>query len=224
MSNKGMSTFNAFYVRKQATGDSIRAAITSLYPKAEIQVLPEFIGAILYDIEPLEQKLKDLSATFGTDVIWVLFQTTAESFLFHYWRSGEQLRALCSNEGVWDQVEGQAEPWEAEEFWSEEVFEGALECAETGAERLRLRRLWQERVIRQGQTEPSVSCDSAVHAVMEHYGLSSDDAPQQTGSGVSGDDKPKARGVSGCLFVLLLIIAVLVFAVIGVVTVIIRIL
>src|SRR6185503_2065429 len=118
-----MSTYNAFYVRKQAVDDATRAEILSLYPKAQIQLLSDFIGAILSreDIEPPEQKLAELSAKLATDVIWVTFQTTAESFIFHHWRSGEQLRALwygCASEGTWDRAEGQAEPWETEEFWS----------------------------------------------------------------------------------------------------------
>ncbi len=156
-----MSTFNAFYVRKQAGDDAIREAILSLYPRAHIQVLPDFIGAVLSrnSVEPPEQKLADLSAKFATEVIWVTYQTTAESFIFHHWQAGAQLRALwygCAHEGTWDRAEGQPEPWEAEEFWGEEALASTLEC---------------EGIIRKGQTEPSVSSEDAVHAVMDYYGL-----------------------------------------------------
>lgn len=162
-----MSTYNAFYVRKQAAEDSTRAEILSLYPKAQIQVSPDFIGAILSRdcIEPPEKKLAELSAKLATDVIWVTYQTTAESFIFHHWRSGEQLRGLwygCAHEGTWERAEGQAEPWETEEFWSEEALESSLECAESDSARRKLERLWKEKIIRKGQTEPIVSSEDAV--------------------------------------------------------------
>lgn len=171
-----MSTFNAFYVRKQAREDAAREAMLSLYPKAHIQVLPDFIGAVLprNNVEPPEKKLAELSTRFATEVIWVTYQTTAGSFIFHHWRAGEQLRALwygCANEGTWDRAEGQPEPWEAEEFWSDDALASAVECAESDSERRKFERLWQERIIRKGQTEPSVSSEDAVHTVMEHYAL-----------------------------------------------------
>src|SRR4026207_2141695 len=98
-----MSTYNAFYVRKQVADDVTRAAMLSLFPDAKIEVTPHFIGAVLSRgaIEPPEPALADLSAKLGTDVIWVTFQTTAESFIFHHWRAGLQLRALwygCARE------------------------------------------------------------------------------------------------------------------------------
>jgi hypothetical protein len=220
-----MSTYNAFYVRRQGSDDATRGAIAGLYPKAKVQMLPEFVGAILSrnDMEPPEQKLKELSASLRTDVIWVTFQTTAESFIFHHWREGEQLRVLwygCAEEGVWGRAEGQVEPWEADEFWSEEPLEAALECAETESEQGKLRRLWKDRVIRKGQTDPSVSSEDAVLAVMEHYGLFNDDAPLSQSSSTQSNKKGKSKSGYGCLVVLLLIVAFVVFAIIGVVAVI----
>lgn len=66
-----MSTYNAFYVRKQAADDVTRAAIVSLYPKARIETSADFVGAVLTrgDSEPAEQRLLELSAKLGTDVI-----------------------------------------------------------------------------------------------------------------------------------------------------------
>ena len=124
-------TYNAIYIRKQAADDAMREAILSLYPKAKFEIPPDFIGAVLSrnDIKPPEMKLADLSSKFATDVIWVTCQTTAESFIFHHWRTGKQLRALwygCACEGTWERVEGEAEPWEAEEFWSQDALESSL--------------------------------------------------------------------------------------------------
>jgi hypothetical protein len=215
-----MGTFNAFYVRKLAAEDATRTAILSLYPEARIQKLPDFFGAILSDddTEPPEQRLAELSAKIATDVIWLGYQTTAVSFIFHHWRAGEQLRALwygCASEGTWDRVEGQAEPWEAEEFWSKDGLEAALEYAEGEAESRKLRRLWKERVIHKGQSQPAAGSDDSVRAVMEHYNLFSDEAPLPPKSGAKEEKKDY-----GCLYVLLFIVVVFIFAIIGVVTVI----
>src|SRR5262245_14571771 len=135
-----MSTFNAFYIRKKAADKETRAAILSLYPKADVQTSDDFIGGVLSsdDIEPPEQKLSALSAKLATDVFWVSYQTTAGSFIYHHWLDGKHLRALmygCMKEGRWERVEGKAEEWEQECFWDEESLEMNLEDAKTEAER-----------------------------------------------------------------------------------------
>lgn len=221
-----MSTFNAFYVRRQASDDAIKAAIVSLYPTAGIQILPEFIGAIPSrdDLSPPEQKLKELSASLKTDVIWVTFQTTAGSFIFHRWEAGEQVRALwyaCANEGTWDRVNGNAEPWEAKEFWSRVALEGLLKSVETEAERQNLKQLWKDKIIRQGQNEPEVNCEDVVRAVMEYYNLFSDGKPATAHPvAVTAGGKNKPEKEYGCLYFLLVVLALIVFALIGVSTVI----
>ena len=203
-----MSTYNAFYVRKQAADDVTRAAIVSLYPKASIETSADFVGAVLSrdDVKPPEQRLAELSAKLGTDVIWVTFQTTAESFIFHHWRAGTQLRVLwygCAHEGTWERVEGEAEPWERDTFWDEESLECLLECAETDSERERLQRLWKGGVLVKGQTEPTVSSEDAVQDVMAHYGLYADEETQQSqppASSAASSPTPPQSGFWSRLF------------------------
>ncbi len=196
-----MSTYNAFFVRKRATDDATREAIVSLYPKARIEVTDNFIGGVLSDddFEPPE-RLLELSAMLETDVIWVMYQSTAESFIYHHWRAGKELRALwygCADEGTWNRVEGEEEPWERDAFW----HDGAAGS------------------LKKGQTEPMVSSVDAVHAVLEHYGLFT---AHEVGSSQSSPP-PEQAGVLkwrlGCLMALLLIVTVLVFAIIGVVSI-----
>src|SRR5437899_10120392 len=117
-----MSTFNAFYARKKAADKVTRSAMLSLYPNAVIETFDDFVGGALSDndLVPPESKLSALSAKLATDVIWVTYQTTAESFMYHHWQNGAHLRGLeygCAKEGRWDRVEGQAEEWKKECFW-----------------------------------------------------------------------------------------------------------
>jgi hypothetical protein len=196
-----MSTLNAFYLRKRATEEATRAAIVSLYPNARIEVTKDFIGGVLSDdaVELPEQALSELSAKLETDVIWVTYQTTAESFIYHHWRAGKQLRALwygCANEGTWERVEGRAEPWERDAFWDDEAS-GSL---------------------KKGQTEPMVSSEDAVHAVMEHYGLFTEESARVYQSSSPSDSRAKPLRRYGCLLILVFLAAVVVFAIIGVVS------
>jgi len=175
-----MSTYNAFYVRKKAADNVTRAAILSLYPKARIETSTDFMGGVLSsnDLEPPEQKLSALSAKLATDVIWVTYQTTAGSFMYHHWQNGSHLRALaygCIAEGRWDRVEGQAEEWEKEHFWDDESLEMNLEEAKSDAERKKLKKLWSDGVLIKGSELPIAGDDTAVEAVMEHYGLFAED-------------------------------------------------
>lgn len=196
-----MSTFNAFYVRKHAADEAIRASILSLYPKARIEVTADFIGGILSsdDVEPPEHALSEVSAKLGTDVIWVTYQTTAESFIFHHWRAGSQLRALwygCASEGTWERVEGEAEQWEREAFWDDETS-GSL---------------------KKGQSEPAVSCEDAVHAAMEHYGLFPEEATPAYQSSPPSEQTARPKRKFGCLLLLLSIVAAFVLAIVGVIS------
>lgn len=213
-----MSTYNAFYVKKQGDGEAARAAILQLFPDAMIVLPGEYMGGVLSvdDSDVPEQELADVSAKQETDIIWVTYQTTAESFIFHHWRNGSKLRSLwygCTNEGTWDRVEGEAEPWEAEEFWSDDALEGAIECAESDADRKKLEALWKDKILSKGQTDPTIGSQSAVHAVMVHYGLFEDEAAQSIREASGQVNPPRRKKKGGCILFLLLFIAFWIFVV-----------
>src|SRR5207302_10005083 len=97
---------------------------------------------------PSENELADLRALsreFDTDVLWLGFSSVSDSFRFHHWRSGRQLRALAfgwfGEQGLWELAEGDPEPWEREALFDPHVLaiwsEGAGE-----AEVAELRRVW----------------------------------------------------------------------------------
>ncbi len=171
-----MSTFNAFYIRKKAADKETRAAILSINPKASIQTFDDFIGGILStdEWEAPEKKLSALSRKLETDIVWVTYQTTAGSFIYHHWHSGAHLRALmygCLKEGRWDRVEGQAEEWEEEQFWDKESLKMCLKEAGSEAARKKLKQMWDDRVLIKGSELPVAGDDTAVQAIMEYYGF-----------------------------------------------------
>lgn len=215
-----MSTFNGLYIHSQPSEEEARAAILGLYPEARIEV-GEFVSGILSrdEMEPPEQALKEISAKLNTDVIWITFQTTAESFIFHHWGSGTQMRALwygCANEGTWERVEGKAEPWEAEAFWSEDALESMLECVESSAEQKRIKQLWKVRVIRKGQSEPSVSSEDAAQAAMEYYGLLDEEVSPAPSISAEEAAKDQRRRNWGCVWIIVVLVALAVAVVLRV--------
>lgn len=175
-----MATFVAFYIRKTATEPDPQAAILQLYPSAEIEQLPEFVGGFLTpdDYQAPEQNLCALSGRLATDIVWVTYQTAAESFIYHHWHNGHVVRSLvygCDEEGLWEKVEGQAEPWEEQAFWSDADLEAALDWEEDHAIKQTLRNHWATKIIREGESIPSISSMDAVSAAMAHFGLFSAD-------------------------------------------------
>ncbi|KAF0177420.1 MAG: Uncharacterized protein FD161_2507 [Limisphaerales bacterium] len=199
-----MGTFLAFYIHRGEKDAAVMEAVRTLYPKVVFEQVPNFIAAALSgDDFPLpEQKLADLSVASATDVIGLAYQGAAGSFMFHHWRGGVQLRCLwygCEEEGCWDRVEGQAEPWEQAYFWSPEALKNALLYEEDQGRRQQMERFWKDATLVKGETMPSICAEDTVHAVMEHYRLfgeepvaPQDNPPSAVAPPVEAAAKPKS--------------------------------
>jgi len=126
---------------------------------------------------PSEKELADLvalSREFDTDVLWLGFSSVSDSFRFHHWQSGQEVRALAfvwsKEQGVWELAEGEPEPWERSAFflprtlaiWSEEADE---------AEAKEMRRVWAAAEVRAGGVIPPIDARESARAVAEYYGL-----------------------------------------------------
>lgn len=171
-----MSAFNAFYIRKKATDKVTRAAILSLYPKAHVRSFDDFMGGVLSseEWEAPEKKLLALSAKLQTDIFWVTYQNTVGSFIYHHWQCGTHLRTLmygCLKEFKWDRVEGQAEPWEEEQFWDKESLKMCLKEEKSETKRKKIQKMWSDGVLIKGSELPVAGDDTAVDAIMDYYGF-----------------------------------------------------
>lgn len=170
-----MGTFNGFYVRGRNA--SATAAIQRVFPNAEIESSAEFLGVRMgeEDFVPPEPDLGRLSAALKTDVIWLGFQSAVDAFQFHLWRDGNHVRALVygffEEERTWERVEGTAEPWEREIFFSQEELNRSLRFANGDAHREELRRIWREAEISTGKIEPSLDSRDCAHTIARYYQL-----------------------------------------------------
>lgn len=167
-----MGTLNAIYVRAtRSQSELLRMA----YPRARTERGREFyvVEQPRTEFNPPEDELAGLSARLDTDVLWVSFQSAADAFRFHHWRAGKHLRALIyayEEQGVWERVEGEPEPWEHEAFFSSWQLESALADA-SKKEAASLRRVWRDATLVVGQTVPFIAGREAAQAVAEYYHL-----------------------------------------------------
>lgn len=167
-----MGTLNAIYVR--ATGQRA-VALREEYPTAYTEPGLEFCAVEPPQTAwtPPEAELAALSARVGTDVLWLSFQSGSDSFQFHHWKSGQHVRALvfgCVEQGLWERVEGEPEPWERGALFDPAGLRRWREGADP-VEAAELERIWHHAEIAIGRTVPSIDARESARAVAEFYRL-----------------------------------------------------
>jgi hypothetical protein len=167
-----MGTLNAIYVR----ADQQASALKATYPSAYTEPGSSFFAI---DLPPdhfdcPEGELLALSKTMETDVLWITFQSAVDAFVYHHWKSGLLQRSLvfgAMEQGIWEQVEGNAEPWEREAFFESRQLRSLLEDMDDAEERQQTQRIYDEQVLEVGNWLPMVDARESARAIAEHYGL-----------------------------------------------------
>jgi hypothetical protein len=169
-----MGTWNVLYVRSNV--DSTKAAVRKSFPDAKLALGHEFIGVPLPadDYGSPVCDLGKLSAEFGTDVIWLCFQSVVDAFQFRHWHNGTLVRSLVfgcygDEERMWTEAEGQPEPWEQEAFFSPKALKIALECAPSDEAKIELERIWREAELLPERLEPSIDARESAWKAAEFY-------------------------------------------------------
>lgn len=161
-----MGTLASLHVlcRNAADLESLRKT----YPRAHIATLPGFAAIELPPGDPFDgHELDRLSRTSG-EAIFLGFSSTSNAFAFTRSVEGQTRRHLrfgyCQEEGLWEEVSGDPEPWEDAAF-----FEGAdpeLQAVDEQAEEI-----YRLRVVRAGEFSPWVDAREAARVVADHYRL-----------------------------------------------------
>lgn len=128
-----------------------------------------------------ERWLRDVSRDFETDVLWLVMQKQVDAFAFQHWLAGELKRRLThgvsGEERTWEQVDGSPEPWEAAVLFSPRALEQRLKVLQVisipnkGKAADDLKRIWAERRIEVGATEPLVNAGRVGPAIARYYEL-----------------------------------------------------
>jgi len=171
-----VGTLFAIHVRASKTNSL--AARLARYGPAFTESGSEFCAVELFRYDgPSDDELADLGALsreLDTDVLWLGFSSVSDSFRFHHWRSGREVRALAfgwfKEQGVWELAEGVPEPWERSAFflprtlaiWSEEADEDEAQ---------EMRRVWAAAEVRVGRIIPPIDARESARAVAKFYGL-----------------------------------------------------
>jgi hypothetical protein len=171
-----MGTLFAIHVRASKT-DRLSARLAR-YGPAFTESGSAFCAVELSRFDgPSVNELADfcaLSRELDTDVLWLGFCSVSDSFRFHHWKSGREVRALAfgwfKEQGLWEQAEGDPEPWERSAFflprtlaiWSEEADE---------AEAQEMRRVWAAAEVRADRVIPPIDARESARAVATFYEL-----------------------------------------------------
>lgn len=169
-----MGTWNVLYVR--SSGDSTASAIRKVFPDAEFEVRQDFIGVPLPadDYGSPTCDLAQLSTEFGTDVIWLAFQSVVDAFQFRHWRAGALVRSLVfgcygEEERMWTEADGQPEPWERSAFFDPKALEIPLKYAASDEAKNELHRIWREAELLPDRLEPSIDARESARKAAQFY-------------------------------------------------------
>ncbi len=94
--------------------------------------------------------LAKLSTEFGTDVIWLSFQSVVDAFQFRHWRAGTLVRSLVfgcygDEERTWTEADGEPEPWEREAFFDPKTLKIRFGvCRRVTKKKASFERIWRE--------------------------------------------------------------------------------
>ena len=140
-----------------------------------------FCRVVWDDFRAPETWLRDMSRDLETEVLWLVMQKQTDAFAFQHWLSGDLKRRLTygveSEERTWEEVEGAPEPWEAEVLFSAKRLDQKLKVLQVidvpdrDNAAAALRRIWADKRIEIGSSEPTVSAASAGPAVARYYQL-----------------------------------------------------
>lgn len=147
----------------------------------EVDDASDFCRVVWDDFRAPVAWLKDVSRDLETEVLWLVMQKQTDAFAFQRWVRGDLKRRLSygveGQERTWEEVEGAPEPWEAEVLFSAKRLDQKLrvlqiiDVPDRDGQAAALRRIWAERRIEVGSSEPSVSPASAGPAVARYYRL-----------------------------------------------------
>jgi hypothetical protein len=167
-----MGTVHEIYVRKQTANDLI--GFRPELAKFEFwqSDKSEYIGFSWSDLYAPRELLQELSTHFATDVLWIALQSAVDAFSFEHWCVGDCSRRLVR--GYVDQYlwEAEAEPWEAEAFFSPDELEELLgEHPQDFEYRNKLKVIWRSKLLVVGNFEPLVSVWNTRDLITDFYGL-----------------------------------------------------
>lgn len=167
-----MGSMSSLYVR---CGDDagLLARIRSEHPGAVIEAPSAFARIALQGVEdPGKAGVLDLANRYGTEVLFILFVSTTDSFAFTHCTAGRCLRHLrygCDEQGWWEVVEGEPEAWERQAFFDDE--QQVEDIDDDDPERAEVEELFRLGRVRSGTGWPILDARESARAAAVHFRL-----------------------------------------------------
>lgn len=116
-----------------------------------------------------------LSAELDTDVIYLAFSSASESLQFTHCQQGSTLRhiqyGMYMEQGLLEEVAGTAEAWEAAAFFDRYALQAFADIGTDDPGYERIAKIYQQRLIRAGETHPMIDARESARAAATFYRL-----------------------------------------------------
>lgn len=157
------------YIRH--SGADIPAAISNAYLSASLQQGARYIEVDVNDSSSFPDEVWGaLSQSLGTPLFHLLFQSTSDSFRFVHIEAGEIVRRLqygcLIEQGLWEIIEGSAEPWETKAFFSDNPLEF---IEKDDPEWFTYQAIWQSQTLVANATFPFCNAREAARTAGQYY-------------------------------------------------------
>ena len=169
-----MGSMTRLYIKCES--ESFLATIRARYPEAHIDSPSVFASTV---VEPDERFTpadgERSSHEFNTEIIHLAFSSVTDSLQFTHSMQGKTLRhiqyGMYVEQGLWEEVAGDPEPWETSAFFSPSSMEVLADYGPEDPDYERLSEIYGQRLIRASENNPTIDARESARAAAKHYRL-----------------------------------------------------
>ncbi len=116
-----------------------------------------------------------ISQELDAEIIYLAFSSVSDSLQFTHCVAGQTVRHLqygmYIEQGLWEEVDGVAEPWESMAFFSEDAAEVLAVLGDDDPDYARVADIYEQRCIRASEIYPIVNARESARAAAVYYRL-----------------------------------------------------
>lgn len=169
-----MGSMTRLYIRCE--NESCLATILSRYPGAYIEPPSIFASTVVEpDARFTPSDGERYSRELNTETIYLAFSSVTDSLQFTHSMQGKTLRhiqyGMYVEQGIWEEVAGNPEPWESLAFFSPNSMEILEDYQPDDPDYERISEIYRQRLIRASETYPMIDARESARVAAKHYRL-----------------------------------------------------
>jgi hypothetical protein len=169
-----MGSMTRLYIRCE--NESFLATIRGRYPAAHIESPSLFASTV---VEPDKRftpsDCERNSRELNTEIIYLAFSSVTDSLQFTHSIHGKTLRhiqyGMYIEQGLWEEVAGNPEPWETPAFFPPRSMEILADYRPDDPDYERLSEIYGQCLIRASENYPMINARESARAAAKHYRL-----------------------------------------------------